>query len=148
MNLPPRASPSPPRPDARLTAAIVAGQLTGSLSRRLGRGGGTALPGLVGQWVDRDALAKLGAALRDGAVVVTGTNGKTTTTRMLAAILGAAGRRVVHNRTGANLVSGIVSALVGERATGRRLARRHRPVRGGRGDRARRDGAAAARVLC
>jgi UDP-N-acetylmuramyl tripeptide synthase len=113
VTVPPTASASPPRPDARLTAAIVAGQLTGRLSRRLGRGGGTTLPGQVTQWVDKDSLTKLGAALRDGSVVVTGTNGKTTTTRLIASILREAGRRVVHNRSGANLVSGVASALVG-----------------------------------
>jgi UDP-N-acetylmuramyl tripeptide synthase len=113
VSVPPRASASQARPDARLTAAIVAGQLTGALSRRLGRGGGTTLPGQVSQLVDRGSLTKLGAALRDGSVVVTGTNGKTTTTRLIASILRAAGRRVVHNRSGANLVSGVASALVG-----------------------------------
>jgi UDP-N-acetylmuramyl tripeptide synthase len=110
--VPPRTSARRAGRDARLTAAIVAGQLTGMLSRRLGRGGGTTLPGQVAQRVDSDAPRKLAAALRDGSAVVTGTNGKTTTTRLIASILAAAGRRVVHNRSGANLLSGVVSTLV------------------------------------
>jgi UDP-N-acetylmuramyl tripeptide synthase len=108
----PRASASPSGTDARLTAAIVAGQLTAGLSRRLGRGGGTTLPGQVSQWVDRASLRKLGGTLPNGSAVVTGTNGKTTTTRLIASILRESGRRVVHNRSGANLVSGVASALV------------------------------------
>src|SRR6185436_17851638 len=55
---------------------------------------------------------KLGRALPDGSAVVTGTNGKTTTTRLIASILRQSGRRVVHNRSGANLVSGVASALL------------------------------------
>jgi UDP-N-acetylmuramyl tripeptide synthase len=99
-------------PDLRLAAAILAGQLTAGLSRRLGRGGGTTLPGQVASRIDRDALRKIAASLPGGSAVVTGTNGKTTTTRLIASILEASGRRVVHNRSGANLVSGVASALV------------------------------------
>jgi UDP-N-acetylmuramyl tripeptide synthase len=108
----PAAAPRRPRPDARLTAAVVAGQLAATLSRRLGRGGGTTLPGRVTSLVDPDSLAKIAAQLRDGSLVVTGTNGKTTTTRLIANLLRAEGRRVVHNRSGANLISGVASALI------------------------------------
>lgn len=101
-----------PALDPRLSAAIVAGQVTAELSRRLGRGGGTTLPGQITQWLDPDALPKIAGSLRDGSAVVTGTNGKTTTTRLIAAILADAGRRIVHNRSGANLVNGVASALV------------------------------------
>ena len=110
MSTPPRAAP---RRDARLAAAVVAGQLAATLSRRLGRGGGTTLPGRVTSLVDPESLAKIAGQLRGGSIVVTGTNGKTTTTRLIADLLRAEGRRVVHNRSGANLVSGVASALIG-----------------------------------
>jgi lipid II isoglutaminyl synthase (glutamine-hydrolysing) len=54
----------------------------------------------------------LGARLANGSVLVSGTNGKTTTTRLIAAILRAAGHKVVHNRAGANLMSGVTTALL------------------------------------
>lgn len=79
--------------------------------RRLGRGGGTALPGLLANRIDPRILDKLAARLPDGAVIVAGTNGKTTTSRMLAGMLEASCRHVAHNRSGSNLVSGISAAL-------------------------------------
>ena len=95
---------------ARTQAAVLAGKLTRRAARALG-GGGTALPGLVGERVDRNLVARLAAQL-DGAVLISGTNGKTTTARMLAGILTAAGRPVVHNRAGSNLMRGIAAALI------------------------------------
>jgi UDP-N-acetylmuramyl tripeptide synthase len=84
------------------------------LSRALRIGGGTAAPGEIAIRLDPRALEKLAARLGCGLVVVSGTNGKTTTARILAEILAAAGRRVVHNRAGANLVGGIVSTLAAD----------------------------------
>jgi UDP-N-acetylmuramyl tripeptide synthase len=77
----------------------------------MGRGGGTVIAGHVVPRLAPDALGRLSAALPDGVVLVSGTNGKTTTARLLAQVLAASGRRVVHNRAGANLLTGIVSAL-------------------------------------
>jgi UDP-N-acetylmuramyl tripeptide synthase len=84
----------------------------GALSRRLRRGGGTSLPGLVAQRIYPDVTAHLAAQLRHGAVVITGTNGKTTTSGMTAGALRAAGLRVWRNREGANLLRGIAAALI------------------------------------
>jgi UDP-N-acetylmuramyl tripeptide synthase len=97
----------------RLAAAIAAGKTAGLASRVLRAGGGTTLPGVVAQRIAPDALRQLSAALPGGVVVVAGTNGKTTTTRMLAAILAADGRRVLHNRAGANLVTGLTATALG-----------------------------------
>ena len=106
--------------DLRLTAAIAAGKAAGLASRMLRRGGGTTLPGVVARRIAPDALRRLSAALPDGVVLMGGTNGKTTTTRMLAAILSDAGRKVLHNRAGANLVSGLTAtALAGSTLGGR-----------------------------
>jgi len=111
-----RAKPAGPRPDPRLGAALAAAKLTGAAIRRLGRGGGTAAPGLVADRLDPRLLSKVAARLPGGVVVVAGTNGKTTVSRMLADILEADGRRVAHNRSGSNLVRGVAAALA-ERAT-------------------------------
>ncbi|KAB8144025.1 DUF1727 domain-containing protein [Chloroflexia bacterium SDU3-3] len=98
----------------RLSAAIAAGKAAGLASRALGRGGGTTLPGVVARRIAPNVLRQLAARLPDGAVVVAGTNGKTTTTRMIASILHDAGRAVLHNRAGANLLSGLTAtALAG-----------------------------------
>ncbi len=77
----------------------------------MGRGGGTAAPGLIADRVDPDLLGKMAARLPRGAVVVAGTNGKTTVSRMLADLLEADGARVVHNRSGSNLVRGVAAAF-------------------------------------
>ena len=55
-----------------------------------------------------------------GSIVVTGTNGKTTTTRMISTVLKKAGMKVIHNRSGANLITGITAALVSESTLGGR----------------------------
>jgi lipid II isoglutaminyl synthase (glutamine-hydrolysing) len=95
----------------RLTLALLAGRGAYWLTRRFGRGGGTVLPGHVIPHVDPRALRTLAARLPRGAVVVSGTNGKTTTTRMISQIATHSGLRPIHNRSGANLMTGIVSAI-------------------------------------
>ena len=97
--------------DPRLTVALGAAKLTGSAIRRAGRGGGTAAPGLVADRLDPALLSKIARRLPHGTVVVAGTNGKTTTSRMLADILEAAGYQVAHNRSGSNLVRGVAAAF-------------------------------------
>jgi UDP-N-acetylmuramyl tripeptide synthase len=83
----------------------------GSLSRLAGRGGGTTLPGKLLWKVDPDGIDRLAARLPEGSVLVSATNGKTTTTAMAAELL-APTARLAHNRSGANLVSGVASALL------------------------------------
>lgn len=101
-------------PDPRLITALVAARATGTVIRRLGRGGGTAAPGLVADRIDPGILGKIARRLPAGSVVVAGTNGKTTVSRMLADILQAGGQRVAHNRSGSNLVRGVASALAAQ----------------------------------
>lgn len=96
----------------RLAAAVLAGKTAAVLSRRLRLGGGTTFPGTVARRVDPRALARLARRLRRGSLVVTGTNGKTTTSRMIAHCLEHAGWRPVHNRAGANLPQGVTAALL------------------------------------
>src|SRR5919107_4576658 len=100
--------------NARLSAAIAAARVARLASRALGTGGGSTVPGVVARRVDPGVLAKLSRRLSLGSVAITGTNGKTTTTRMISKILQTAGIRAVNNSTGANLVTGVTAALVSD----------------------------------
>jgi UDP-N-acetylmuramyl tripeptide synthase len=84
----------------------------GALSRRSGRGGGTTLPGRMLVRMAPDAIDRLAARLDRGSIVVSSTNGKTTTAGMIAGILRAAGRVPVHNRAGSNMHWGVATALL------------------------------------
>jgi lipid II isoglutaminyl synthase (glutamine-hydrolysing) len=95
----------------RLAAETSAARLVGRLSRAVGRGGGTTLPGKLLWKVDPGALDALAARLPDGVAIVSATNGKTTTSAMLARILGGR-RRLAWNNSGANLASGVASTLL------------------------------------
>jgi lipid II isoglutaminyl synthase (glutamine-hydrolysing) len=96
----------------RKTAAVWAGKATGTLSRISRRGGGTTLPGDVARMIDPKVLAKLAADLTKGSIVITGTNGKTTTARLVTWLLEGAGHKVVSNRAGANLIFGATAAAL------------------------------------
>ena len=96
----------------RSVAAISAGRLAGMASRLLGRGGGTAVAGLVANNIDPHLAQRLAAQLANGSAIVTGTNGKTTTSSMLVAIARAAGLGTLANPSGSNLMRGITSALI------------------------------------
>jgi len=98
---------------ARLTAATVAGRLAGAASRIARRGTGASIQGRVMLKLDPSALGKLLVGKR--IALVSGTNGKTTTTHFLAAALRESlnhdAHRLVHNADGANLHHGLASAL-------------------------------------
>jgi UDP-N-acetylmuramyl tripeptide synthase len=96
----------------RDTAAIIAARLSATASRLLRLGGGTTLPGRLATAIAPGFIGRLSSRLSRGVVLVSGTNGKTTTARLLGGILDAAGLEAIHNRAGANLLSGIASALV------------------------------------
>ena len=97
---------------ARLTAALLAGRAAARLSRRFGLGGGTVISGHLVPRIDPDAVPNIVRRLPHGSVIVSGTNGKTTTARLLAHLLRESGLRPLHNRAGANLISGLASAVV------------------------------------
>lgn len=84
------------------------------------RGSGSAFPGLVVERMDPGFMAAMLARLPRGVVVVSGTNGKTTTTKMVVELLRSQGLRVFTNRSGSNFTRGVVASLVTEaRLTGR-----------------------------
>lgn len=99
------------RPDIRLVVALAAAKGTYRATRLLGKSGGTALPGLVAERVDPGVIRKVAARLPQGAIVVAGTNGKTTTARLLTEMLTAAGWRVRNNGAGSNLSRGVASSF-------------------------------------
>ena len=96
---------------ARLALEASAARLVGRLSRAAGRGGGTTLPGKLVWKLDPAAVDALAARLDQGVALVSGTNGKTTTTAMASSIL-APTRTLAWNNSGANLASGIASTLL------------------------------------
>ena len=106
----------------RARAALALGSAARWASRVTGRGAGAMIGGLVAMKLDRSILGQLGTGRRT--VVVTGTNGKSTTTRMVAAALGTLGgpqaaggrhQRVATNSEGANMDAGLVAALAADR---------------------------------
>ena len=78
------------------------------------RGGGSALPGLFVEKISPDFIKQTLAQLPRGVVVVSGTNGKTTTTKMVVSLLEAHGLKVFTNRTGSNFTRGVAAALLGD----------------------------------
>ncbi len=96
---------------ALLSAKLSLARAVGSVSRLRG-GGGTTLPGKLLMRLDSSALAALAARLSGGSVIVSATNGKTTTAAMASSILERGGIRLVHNQAGANMAGGIASTLL------------------------------------
>ncbi|MBI2767221.1 MAG: DUF1727 domain-containing protein [Chloroflexi bacterium] len=109
--------------NARAAAAVIAGKTAALVSRRAARGGGTAVPGLVAERVDPRVVGHLGRQLGRGRVLITGTNGKTTTSRMVARMLEEARVPCIHNREGSNLMRGLASTLVARSNAAGKLAR-------------------------
>ena len=104
-----------------LGAKIAVARAVGELARRAGRGGGTSLPGKVLMALEPGAISELSSRLARGSVVVSATNGKTTTAAMVASVLGRAGIPVVHNRAGANMAGGVASTLLAAARGGGRI---------------------------
>jgi UDP-N-acetylmuramyl tripeptide synthase len=102
-----------------LRPKIALAATAGRLSRISHRGGGTSLPGKLLLRMAPDAVARLGSQLERGSVVVSATNGKTTTAGMIASVLARAGITVAHNRAGANMPGGVATALLAKTRRGR-----------------------------
>lgn len=78
------------------------------------RGGGSALPGLVVEKIDPNFIKSTLSTLPLGVVVISGTNGKTTTTKIVVELLEAQGLKVFTNKTGSNFTRGVAAALLGD----------------------------------
>jgi len=96
-----------------LAVEIVAARAAARLSRLTGRGGGSTVPGKLLSKLDPTSVDRLAARLRVGSALVSATNGKTTTATMAAEILRPT-HSLAHNSSGANLMSGVASALLAE----------------------------------
>lgn len=92
--------------------AIIFGKAVRYVARL--RGGGSALPGLFVERISPTFVPDILSQLPHGVVVISGTNGKTTTTKMTVALLESQGLKVFTNRTGSNFVRGVAAALLGE----------------------------------
>src|SRR5437667_6165433 len=97
---------------ARLSLAISAGKLAGASGRLLRIGGGTSLPGLVARSIDPDILKSVVGASKAKKIVITGSNGKTTTARMTVGMATSNGKSVSHKRAGSNMLQGVTSVAV------------------------------------
>jgi UDP-N-acetylmuramyl tripeptide synthase len=96
----------------KLRAQVALARAARALARRLGRSGGTTAPGRLLLRLEPRALERLAPRLEGGAVMVSATNGKTTTAAMVAGIMERAGRPMVHNRAGSNMHWGVATALL------------------------------------
>ena len=105
----------------RYGLAVATARAVSVVSRRAGHGG-TALPGLVAERIAPDVAARIAHDLGP-VVLVSGTNGKTTTSHLLVHILEESGWDVIANRSGANLRQGLTAALVAEAGLDGRLHR-------------------------
>lgn len=106
------APPETPVLTPRILGALVVGKAAGVASRAFGRGGGTSVPGAAARRIHPGILRDIVARSEVLPVLVTGSNGKTTTSRLTAAALRAAGRDVTTNAAGANLVAGVTATAV------------------------------------
>ena len=95
----------------RFWAALWAGKII-TMGLLVSGKKGTTLPGKIANWIDPQIMRHLSVAYTDGIVMVTGTNGKTTTANLLASIFREAGKAFAFNQAGANLVTGITGALI------------------------------------
>lgn len=94
--------------DIKARFATFSSRTTSNFLRKLGRGG-TNLPGRIAKRIDPKILTKLSQPVR--VIIVTGTNGKTTTTKMIGQILDDAGIKYFTNKSGANIQTGIIAAF-------------------------------------
>lgn len=96
----------------RDTITLLIGRLVRAVARL--RGGGSALPGLVVEKINPQFLARSLGRLPEGVIVISGTNGKTTTAKIVVELLEASGLRVFTNRTGSNFSRGVIAAILQE----------------------------------
>ena len=96
----------------RSKLAVRTAKSISKLIKKMNRGSGATLPGYVAHLIDPKILSTLSSMVKESNIVVMGTNGKTTTNAILFQTLEDAGHQVIINRTGANMLNGIVSAFV------------------------------------
>ena len=114
----------------RTRLAVLVCKASGAVLRKLGRGG-TNLPGRLALKIDKNILGELSRGVK--VTVVTGTNGKTTTSRMIEQAFADAGLSYFSNKSGANLLTGIIAVFAQHATAVRQMPlhpRAHRVRRG------------------
>lgn len=105
--------------DLCLSTAIIIGKLIAIINKTRGTGA-TAAPGLYALKIDPNLVKKISAKNKLKSIVISGTNGKTTTSRILYDIVSKK-YKVIHNRQGSNLLRGIASTMIGKVSLSGRL---------------------------
>lgn len=93
---------------------IIIARIVSFVSRVFNIGMGGTWPGEIALRLKPDILTILSRQIKEGVILISGTNGKTTTTHLIRALLAGDGKKVIINRSGANLINGVVSALITE----------------------------------
>ncbi|CCH65903.1 proposed amino acid ligase found clustered with an amidotransferase [Richelia intracellularis HM01] len=96
----------------RLGIAVLVAKTVTLILRSLHLGAASVLPGSIARFIAPGLLEQFSHQVKSGIILITGTNGKTTTSLLLRGILECEGYRVAHNSTGANLENGLATALV------------------------------------
>ncbi|BAZ27634.1 hypothetical protein NIES4074_00610 [Cylindrospermum sp. NIES-4074] len=96
----------------RLGFAVSVAKSITFLVRSLGLGAASVLPGSIARRIEPRILELLSQQVKNGVILIAGTNGKTTTSLLLCTILERKGYRIAHNSTGANLENGLMTALI------------------------------------
>jgi lipid II isoglutaminyl synthase (glutamine-hydrolysing) len=91
---------------------ILSGKTISYLFRKFNLGNGSTWPGHIALRMNNNFIHELISASKIPVILTAGTNGKTTTTKMIQEILTADGKKVIHNLSGANLRNGIASSLI------------------------------------
>lgn len=103
----------------KANVAVASAKLAKRASKMIGKGGGN-IPGIVARKIDDDILKTLAQQV-ENIIVITGTNGKTTTSNLLAGILQEAGEEIIHNAEGNNLITGIITSFIDKTNIGSKL---------------------------
>ena len=98
----------------RLFLAVLIGKLIRMVAKL--RGGGSAIPGRIAMLIEPKLLSKTLGSLKHGVIFVSGSNGKSTTTALVAGTLASQGLKVFSNPSGGNMPQGIGSAVIGQAA--------------------------------
>ena len=96
----------------RLGFAVSVAKSVTFIVRSLRLGAASVLPGSIARRIEPRLLQLLSQQVKNGVILIAGTNGKTTTALLLCTILERKGYRIAHNSTGANLENGLISALL------------------------------------
>jgi lipid II isoglutaminyl synthase (glutamine-hydrolysing) len=96
----------------RLGFAVSVAKIVTFMVRSLRLGAASVLPGSIARRIEPRLLQLLSQQVKNGVILIAGTNGKTTTSLLLKTILERKGYRVAHNSTGANLENGLMTALL------------------------------------